>query len=118
MSQTLPIILNLIAALFGAVGQFFYKSGAAKMKTVPIYQNGSIFFGVLCFCVVMVLFVVAYRLGGKISVVYPIYASTFIWGTLLEMIIDKQTLSLPQWIGTGLVILGISMIAVFSKPMG
>ncbi|MDG0815410.1 hypothetical protein [Bdellovibrio svalbardensis] len=115
MNQTIPIILNLIAAIFGAGGQYFYKVGASKMKLVPLYQNWHIFMGILSFCVVMVLFVIAYRLGGKISVVFPIYATTFLWGTLLEMVIDKQNLTLPQWLGTALVIIGISIIAIFSK---
>jgi len=115
MNQTIPIILNLIAALFGAGGQYFYKVGASKMKLVPLYQNWNIFLGILSFCVVMVLFVIAYRLGGKISVVFPIYATTFLWGTFLEMIIDKQNLTMPQWLGTALVIIGISVIAIFSK---
>jgi uncharacterized membrane protein len=116
-SQTLPIILNLIAALFGAIGQYFYKLGAEKMKVLPLWQNWSIALGVISFCFVMVLFVISYRLGGKISVVFPVYATTFIWGTLLEMVIDKHTLSLPQWIGTFLVIVGISMIAIFSRQI-
>ncbi|HWU43176.1 MAG TPA: hypothetical protein VN132_07055, partial [Bdellovibrio sp.] len=118
MSQTLPIILNLIAAIFGAGGQYFYKLGAAKMKLVPLYQNWSIFLGILSFCVVMVLFVASYRLGGKISVVFPVYATTFLWGTLLEVVIEKQNLTLPQWLGTALVIVGISVIAIFNRQVG
>lgn len=114
-SQTIPIILNLIAAVFGAAGQYFYKSGALKMKDVPLYLNWNIFLGIISFCVVMVLFVIGYKLGGRVSVVFPIYATTFLWGTFLEMAIEKQNLPLPQWIGIGLVILGISIIAMFSK---
>lgn len=117
MNQTMPIILNLIAALFGAGGQYFYKVGASKMKIVPLYQNWSIMLGILSFCVVMVLFVASYRMGGKISVVFPVYATTFLWGTLLEMVIERQNLTLPQWLGTALVIIGISVIAIFSKQV-
>ncbi|MBO9667984.1 MAG: hypothetical protein J7501_14370 [Bdellovibrio sp.] len=113
--QTIPIILNLIAAFFGAVGQYFYKSGALKMKDIPLYQNWSIFLGIISFCVVMVLFVIGYKLGGRVSVVFPVYATTFLWGTFLEMAIERQNLPLPQWIGIGLVVIGISIIAMFSK---
>lgn len=114
-SQTMPIILNLIAAIFGAGGQYFYKIGASKLKEVPLYLNWNILLGVISFCVVMVLFVIGYKMGGRVSVVFPVYATTFIWGTFLEMAIEKQNLPTPQWIGIGLVVLGISIIAMFAK---
>jgi hypothetical protein len=38
---------------------------------------------VICYVAVMVLFVAAFKRGGELSVLYPIYASTFIWGAIL-----------------------------------
>jgi len=39
--------------------------------------------GVLCYVAVMVLFIAAFRMGGKLTVLYPIYASTFVWAALI-----------------------------------
>ena len=33
----------------------------------------------------MVLFVAAFRKGGALTVLYPIYASTFIWAALIAL---------------------------------
>jgi multidrug transporter EmrE-like cation transporter len=33
----------------------------------------------------MVLFVAAFKRGGELSVLYPIYASTFIWAALVAL---------------------------------
>jgi len=88
--QTTPIssmVLFLIAALVGAVGQFFYKSGAEQ--TTNAWQsyllNWRLLLGVVSYIAVMVLFVAAFKRGGALSVLYPLYASTFIWAALIGL---------------------------------
>ena len=112
-SQTLPIIFNLIAAIFGAVGQWLYKMGAGQMKTIPLYKNWPLFVGVISFCVVMGLFVAGFRAGGKLSVTYPVYATTFLWGMLIAVQIEKETWSWIQLVGVSFIVVGVSLIAAF-----
>ncbi len=115
MSQTLPIILNLFAAVVGALGQYCYKLGSQKLKAVPLYQNWQIFLGVFFFSLVMLLFIYSFKIGGKISVTFPFYATTFLWGTLLGVYLENESFNWIQGIGVGLVIVGISVIASFGK---
>ena len=76
----LSIAYFVIAALLGAVGQFLYKSGAEKaVNSWASYLNARILTGVVCYVAVMVLFVAAFKRGASLAVLYPIYASTFIW---------------------------------------
>lgn len=81
--QTPPssILLFLLAAFLGALGQFLYKSGAecATGGLLSYLINNRILGGVVCYIAVMVLFVAAFRRGGELSVLYPLYATTFIW---------------------------------------
>jgi len=112
-SQVLPILLNLVAAVFGALGQWLYKIGASHLKEIPIYKNWQIFVGMLLFCVVMVLFVAAFRLGGRLSVTYPVYATTFVWGMLIAIFLDKEPWAMAQIIGVLLILVGVSLIAAF-----
>lgn len=116
-SQTYPIILNLIAAIVGALGQYAYKVGGVKLKQVPIYQNWELLLGMILFCGVMILFVMAFNKGGRISVTYPMYATTFIWGTLLGVLIDKEAFNINQFIGIIFVVIGVSMVAFFSPKV-
>ncbi len=115
MSQTLPIILNLIAAVVGALGQYCYKLGSQRLKVVPLYENWQIFLGVFFFSLVMILFIVSFKLGGKISVTFPFYATTFLWGTLLGVFLEKESFNWIQGAGVGFVIIGITMIAGFTN---
>ncbi len=74
------IVMFLIAALLGAAGQYLYKSGAdrASGAVASYLLNARLWGGVICYVAVMVLFVAAFRRGGQLSVLYPLYASTFI----------------------------------------
>lgn len=112
--QTLPIILNLIAAVIGALGQWLYKKGGLLIGQVPLYKNWHLFSGMILFCGVMVLFVVAFKLGGRMSVVYPVYATTFIWGTLIAINWDNEPWAWAQIAGIGLITAGVAVVAMFS----
>jgi multidrug transporter EmrE-like cation transporter len=84
----ISILLFLIASLLGAVGQFLYKSGAelAGRSFSSYLLNARILGGVVCYTAVMVLFAAAFRKGGELSVLYPIYATTFIWAAVIGLI--------------------------------
>ena len=88
MSAVTPVssvLMFLCAAVFGALGSYLYKSGADEVDGTfdAYFSNLRLLGGVLCYVAVMVLFVAAYRRGGELSVLYPTYASTFIFGALI-----------------------------------
>jgi EamA-like transporter family. len=113
-SQTWPIILNLIASLFGAFGQYFYKLGSQRLKEVPLFMNWQIAVGVVSFTAVMVLFVISFKMGGKISTTFPVYASTFLWGTMIGVFVEKESFHNIQWLGVILVVAGITLVSSFA----
>jgi len=83
----ISIVFFLLAALFGAVGQFLYKSGAERTGgTIAGYlMNPRLLGGVICYVAVMVLFVAAFKKGGALATLYPIYATTFIFAALIAL---------------------------------
>lgn len=114
-SQFWPIILNLVASVLGALGQWLYKLGARDLKEVPLYKNLPFLGGMLCFCVVMGLFMVAFRLGGKISITFPVYALTFVWGTMIGVFVDKEPFNSWQGAGVVLVFIGVAMVGALAS---
>jgi multidrug transporter EmrE-like cation transporter len=81
------IVMFLVAALLGAVGQYLYKSGADRATggLLSYLLNARLLGGVACYVAVMVLFVAAFRRGGSMAVLYPLYASTFVWGAVIAL---------------------------------
>ncbi|MBK9192592.1 MAG: hypothetical protein IPM77_14420 [Crocinitomicaceae bacterium] len=84
----ISVVFFLIASVLGACGQYLYKSGASQVEggIVNYISNIRIIGGVVCYIAVMVLFVAAFKKGGSLTVLYPVYATTFIWAALLGMI--------------------------------
>ena len=84
-THPLSIVFFLVAALLGALGQYLYKSGAesASGSLASYLTSPRILGGVVCYIAVMVLFVAAFKKGGQLHVLYPIYATTFIWGAAI-----------------------------------
>jgi len=87
-TPVISVVLFSIAALIGALGQYLYKTGAdvAGGSLKSYLANPRLLGGIVCYIAVMVLFVAAFKKGGSLSVLYPVYASTFIWGALIAMI--------------------------------
>jgi uncharacterized membrane protein len=114
--QTPPssIACFVVAAIIGSVGQYLYKAGAEEAgHTIISYLfNVKLLAGMGCYIAVMVLFVAAFRLGGAMSVLYPIYASTFIWGAIIAWLAFGERISLINMAGMGVLILGMYLMGV------
>lgn len=109
-NQFWPVVLNFIASLLGALGQWLYKVGAKDLKEIPIYKNLPFLGGMFCFMIVMGLFMVAFRMGGRISITFPVYALTFVWGTMIGVMVDKEPFNSMQAMGVGLVFIGVAIV--------
>lgn len=105
------MILFLVAAGLGAVGQFLYKAGAERLDgTVIAIFNWRLLVGVLCYVAVMVLFVAAFKLGGQLTVLYPLYATTFIWTAVIALLAEGTPIKLVHILGMALLIVGMYLM--------
>lgn len=106
------IFMFVVAALLGAVGQYLYKSGADRADAgwVSYLLNIRLLGGVICYVGVMVLFVAAFKRGGSLSVLYPIYASTFVWASLLGLWAYGTPIRPVNVAGMGLLIAGMCLM--------
>jgi len=114
-SMTTPlssIVYFLAASLLGALGQYLYKSGAdVAGATIGSYLiNLRLWGGVVCYTAVMVLFVAAFKRGGSLTVLYPIYATTFIWAALLALMFYGTPIKPVNITGMALLIGGMYLM--------
>jgi hypothetical protein len=106
------ILMFVCAAALGAVGSFLYKSGAdhAQPTVMGYIGNLRLLAGVVCYISVMVLFVAAYRRGGALTVLYPTYASTFIFGALIGRWAYGTPITIVNFAGMLLLALGMYLM--------
>jgi drug/metabolite transporter (DMT)-like permease len=107
--------LFLVASFLGAAGQFLYKVGtdravAAGGRLVDFVANGWIAAGVICYGLVMACFVGGFRSGGSPAVLYPIYATTFIWAALIGRAVNGTAITPWHVGGMALIIAGVSLM--------
>lgn len=102
----------VVAALLGAVGQLLYQTGAARAggSLTSYVLNARILGGVVCYVAVMVLFVAAFRIGGRLTVLYPIYASTFIWAAVLALAVHGTPIRPVHVAGMLLLVAGMYLM--------
>lgn len=99
----------LAAAIAGAVGQFLYKSGAdrATGSLASYLLNTRLIGGIACYICVMVLFVAAFKRGGALTVLYPLYASTFIWSAIIALYVYGTPIKSVNVLGMLLLVAGM-----------
>jgi len=111
-TSPLAIVLFVVAAFLGALGQFFYKSGSENTdSTVASYIfNARLLAGVVCYVAVMALFVAAFKRGGALTVLYPIYASTFVFAASIAWFTYGTPIRAPHFAGFALLIAGMYLL--------
>jgi hypothetical protein len=102
----------LLASILGALGQYLYKSGAdlAGASLASYAFNPRLLFGSVCYVAVMVLFVAAFRKGGSLTVLYPIYATTFIWAAIIALLVYGTPIKAINVGGMAFLVLGMYLM--------
>ena len=113
-NQAVPLLIFQLAAFIGALGQLFYKKGSTQKKKYKsfLFVNLYIFSGMFLYFAVIGLFIIAYYLGGSLSVLYPSYATTFIWALILAGIFYRERITFTKIIGTLCIIGGIYLVTL------
>jgi multidrug transporter EmrE-like cation transporter len=103
------VLMFVAASALGALGQFLYKAGAdsASGGWLSYVLNPRILAGVGCYTAVMVLFVAAFKRGGSLSVLYPVYASTFIFAAIISFYAFGTPIKPINMLGMGLLVSGM-----------
>jgi multidrug transporter EmrE-like cation transporter len=111
MPQTpvIAILCVLLASVLGAAGQFLFKLAASRggEAALGFLRTPWAFVGLACYIAVMLLFTYAFRRGGAVTVLYPVYASTFIWAALMAWAFYGQPIRPVHVAGMLLLIVGM-----------
>jgi drug/metabolite transporter (DMT)-like permease len=106
------VLLVFFCTLIGAAAQIFFKLGAnsiARPTPVQILSNPSLLLGYSLYAISTGLLVLALR-KGQLSILYPIISLTYVWVTLLSMLIFKESLNPFKGLGLAIVVLGVAVL--------
>ncbi|MDE1865077.1 MAG: EamA family transporter [Candidatus Micrarchaeota archaeon] len=109
------MLLTLIAALISSLAQLSFKRSVKKIDNLKhllgLLRNRGVLLGLLGYVVGFLIYIVALS-GGQLSAVYPVFASSFIFVTLISAKVLKERITLVRAVGVLLVFIGISIVAV------
>jgi multidrug transporter EmrE-like cation transporter len=103
-----------VAALLWAVGQYLFKTGATRATGGPVslLLTPWVPAAMVCYLTVMALFSYAFSRGGTVTVLYPIYATTFIWAAIMGMLLYQQPIRAIHVLGMVLLVAGMYCMGV------
>jgi uncharacterized membrane protein len=99
----------MIASVLGAIAPFLFEHGSKQLqgRIVDFVLNPYIIAGMATYLTVMVFFTYAFRLGGTVRVLYPVYATTFIWAAVFAWLRHGTPIEPVHMGGMALLMAGI-----------
>ncbi len=115
MNIYLVIFLTLVAALFTSYSQLLFKRGLRKRldsvaDILNTLRNRTILLGLCGYAISFTLYLIALS-TSELSVVFPIFASSFIFVTLISAYQLKERINILRVAGILLIFLGVVIVA-------
>jgi drug/metabolite transporter (DMT)-like permease len=116
MNIYLVILLTLIASVLSSFCQLLFKRGLNKKlnslwEILKALLNRDIIIGLVGYCISFILYLLALQ-SSQLSIVVPIFASSFIFVTLFSAWWLKEKISITRIVGVLLIFFGIVIVAL------
>ncbi|HLC83437.1 MAG TPA: EamA family transporter [Bacteroidia bacterium] len=121
------IIFVLLCTIATSFGQIFFKIGSSTnfTKAISLLINLNftdpllnplyiLIFGLFLYGIGAILLILALKYG-ELSVVFPIFATNYIWVALLSSYFFAETINIFKIIGIAAIVSGIALIGIGSN---
>lgn len=113
------VMLVFLCTLLGAAAQVFFKLAANSIgnrtlgqvlaNPLTILLNPSLLAAYCLYGVNTALLTLALR-NGQLSILYPVISLTYVWVTLLSMLIFNEQMNVMKAIGLTIVVAGVAVL--------
>jgi multidrug transporter EmrE-like cation transporter len=112
----------LCCTVIGAAAQILLKKGTAVLGEHPsmletaigIFTTRLLFEGYALYGISAILLVLALR-QGELSLLYPVFTLTYVWVTVLSMIIFHDSMNFYKVAGISTIIAGVAVLGRASR---
>lgn len=109
------IFLAIACAIATSFGHVLFKLGSKSASfDLSLLTNHYIIAGFALYALGFLLLVLAFK-HGELSVLYPVVALSYIWVILLSSLLLKEQINAFKWLGSIIIIIGISLIGKGSR---
>ena len=106
-----------VCTFLGAAAQILMKTGANHMTQLTISSvvtNWALIGGLSLYGVSTVLLVLALR-DGELSLLYPVIAMTYVWVTILSLIVFHDRAHPLKLSGIAIIVIGVAVLGTGRK---
>ncbi|HIH42573.1 TPA: EamA family transporter [Candidatus Woesearchaeota archaeon] len=107
----LSIILVLLGCVIGSYGAVMLKRVSAHIRQCIMHpiKYPQLAISLFFYGIGTVLFIIALK-NGKLSLLYPLVATTYIWIAFLSIKMLNEKMNFYKWLGIAIIIVGVSFI--------
>lgn len=104
------------STLLTSTAQLFYKFASEKLRfdVLSLITNYELIVGMMLYAIGGILLILSFR-GGEVTVLYPIYATSYIWVSFLSIYFLGEIMNVFKWSGVFIIITGIALIGYGGK---
>jgi len=115
--QRRSFILVVCCTIIGAAAQVLIKMGASALGPSPtmvqtamaMLLNPALFAGYSLYGISTILLVLALR-HGQLSLLYPVFAMTYVWVTILSVVVFHESMNPYKLAGIAVIVGGIAVL--------
>ncbi len=111
MVSALIIIVVLFSSALGALGAMLIKKGTNRFPVLQMWRSKHAWGGVALILLSMAFYIFALQ-KEKLSVIYPLTSTMYIFATLLSVRFLGEKMSLYKWIALAGIMVGVGLIGV------
>lgn len=113
MITIISVVLAVISSFLGATGMLFFKLGSKKasLRVMDWLTNWKVMLGILLYFTALLALIISMK-SGDLSIVYPIYALSYIWVALFSKRFLNEKISLINWLGFAIIMVGVSLTVI------
>lgn len=111
-SQRQSTLLVLLCTVFGVAAQYLIKSSASsltQLNAAAILHNSQMWLGLVLYGVSTGLLILALR-DGELSLLYPVISLTYVWVTVLSILVFRESAHPLKLAGVGIICLGVACL--------
>ncbi|MGH9627209.1 MAG: EamA family transporter [Bryobacteraceae bacterium] len=115
------VLLVFCCTLIGAAAQIFMKTGANRLNqqnlvdiVIATVTNLPLLFGYCLYGMSTMFLVLALR-KGQLSLLYPIISLTYVWVTILSMLIFHESMNPFKAVGLTIVVAGVAVLGMDTR---
>jgi len=111
-TKSWAIGLVMFTTLLTSAAQIFFKYAANNLSfsLEGTLLNTPLWIGVCCYGLGAIFMIISFR-GGEVTVLYPIFATSYVWVIMLSSVLFGETITLVKVLAIIVIIGGISLIS-------